>query len=61
MITHLNPLAVSLVQEVGFDIVSIWDQGGYLLRAVALIFILVVAFLIGVLVSRAFKRTQRDV
>ena len=61
MITHLNALAVSLVQEVGFDIVSIWDQGGYLLRAVALIFILVVAFLIGVLVSRAFKRTQRDV
>ena len=61
MITHLNPLAVSLVQEVGFDIVSIWDQGGFLLKAVAVVFILVVAFLIGVLVSRAFKRTQRDV
>jgi hypothetical protein len=61
MITHLNALAVSLVQEVGFDIVSLWDQGGFLLKAVALVFVLAVAFLIGVLVSRAVKRTHRDV
>ena len=36
MIVKLNILGMMLLQEVGFDLVSMWNQMGWLARAVVI-------------------------
>ena len=55
MIVKLNILGLMLLQEVGFDIVSMWKQMGWLARAVVIILGLMSAWSIGVMIDRALS------
>ena len=55
MIVQLNILGLMLLQEVGFDIVSMWKQMGWLARAVVIILGLMSAWSIGVMIDRALS------
>ena len=56
MASNFNILALVILQEVGFDIVSMWRQFGQLGRGVLLVAGLVSAYFIGVLIKRLLKR-----
>src|SRR4030095_12427228 len=56
MIVKLNILGLMLLQqEVGFDILSMWKQMGWLARAVVIILGLMSAWSIGVMIDRALS------
>lgn len=56
MIVNLNILGLMLLQqEVGFDILSMWNQMGWLARAVVIILGLMSAWSIGVMIDRALS------
>jgi biopolymer transport protein ExbB/biopolymer transport protein TolQ len=56
MIVNLNILGLMLLQqEVGFDILSMWKQMGWLARAVVIILGLMSAWSIGVMIDRALS------
>jgi len=55
MIVKLNILGLMLLQEVGFDVVSMWKQMGWLARAVVIILGLMSAWSIGVMIDRALS------
>ena len=56
MIVNLNVLGLMLLQqEVGFDILSMWNQMGWLARAVVIILGLMSAWSIGVMIDRALS------
>jgi len=55
MIVQLNILGLLLLQEVGFDIISMWKQMGWLARAVVIILGLMSAWSIGVMIDRALS------
>ena len=55
MIVKLNILGLMLLQEVGFDLVSMWKQMGWLARAVVIILGLMSAWSIGVMIDRALS------
>jgi biopolymer transport protein ExbB len=56
MIVKLNVLGLMLLQqEVGFDILSMWNQMGWLARAVVIILGLMSAWSIGVMIDRALS------
>ena len=52
----VNVLALMLLQEVGFDVVSLWSQLGYVAKGTALLLMLAIAggvvFVISKLLSR---------
>jgi hypothetical protein len=58
MIVQLSILGLLLLQAVGFDIVSIWGQVGYLGKAVVLITAIVSAWVIGVVIKRALSSSS---
>ena len=43
------------VQEVGFDVVSIWSQAGFLAKASFIFAVLAILFILGYMLSKAFK------
>ncbi len=43
------------LQEVGFDVVSLWSQGGFLAKALFIFFVLAILFILGYMLSKAFK------
>ena len=55
MIVQLNILGLLLLQEVGFDVVSMWNQMGWMARAVVIILGLMSAWSIGVMIDRALS------
>ena len=56
MIVQLNILGLLLFQgEVGFDVVSMWNQMGWLARAVVIILGVMSAWSIGVMIDRALS------
>lgn len=55
MIVNLNILGLMLLQEVGFDIVSMWNQMGWLARGVVIVLGLMSAWSIGVMIDRALS------
>ena len=55
MIVNLNMLGLMLLQEVGFDIVSMWNQMGWVARGVVIILGLMSAWSIGVMIDRALS------
>ena len=55
MIVQLNILGLMLLQEVGFDIVSMWNQMGWMARAVVIILGLMSAWSIGVMIDRGLS------
>jgi biopolymer transport protein ExbB len=56
MIVNLNVLGLMFLQgEVGFDIVSMWNQMGWLARAVVIILGVMSAWSIGVMIDRALS------
>ena len=55
MIVQLNILGLMLLQEVGFDVISMWKQMGWLARAVVIILGLMSAWSIGVMIDRALS------
>jgi biopolymer transport protein ExbB/biopolymer transport protein TolQ len=55
MIVKLNILGLMLLQEVGFDVVSMWKQMGWLARAVVIILGVMSAWSIGVMIDRALS------
>ena len=56
MIVKLNILGLMLLQqEVGFDLLSMWKQMGWLARAVVIILGLMSAWSIGVMIDRALS------
>jgi biopolymer transport protein ExbB/biopolymer transport protein TolQ len=52
MIVQLNILGLLLLQEVGFDVVSMWNQMGWMARAVVIILGIMSAWSIGVMIDR---------
>jgi len=55
MIVQLNILGLLLLQEVGFDLISMWKQMGWLARAVVIILGVMSAWSIGVMIDRALS------
>ena len=55
MIVQFNILGLLLLQEVGFDVVSMWNQMGWMARAVVIILGLMSAWSIGVMIDRALS------
>jgi biopolymer transport protein ExbB/biopolymer transport protein TolQ len=55
MSVNLNVLGLMLLQEVGFDVVSMWNQMGWMARAVVIILGLMSAWSIGVMIDRALS------
>ena len=55
MIVKLNILGLMLMQEVGFDLVTMWKQMGWLARAVVIILGIMSAWSIGVMIDRALS------
>ena len=55
MIVKLNILGLMLLQEVGFDVVSMWKQMGWMARAVVIILGVMSAWSIGVMIDRALS------
>ena len=59
MIVKVNILGLLFLQEaVGFDLVSMWNQMGWLARAVVIILGLMSAWSIGVMIDRPFRSVQ---
>jgi len=42
-------------QEVGFDVVSLWSSGSFLAKALFIFALLAILFVLGYMLSRAFK------
>lgn len=62
MFYKLNFLAVLLLQEVAFDLRSMWDQMGLIAKAVVVILALMSAWSIGVMIDRyiAFSQARKQ-
>jgi biopolymer transport protein ExbB/biopolymer transport protein TolQ len=62
MLYKLNFLAAVLLQEVGFDLRSMWDQMGLIAKAVVVILALMSAWSIGVMIDRwiAFSQARKQ-
>jgi hypothetical protein len=65
MVVKVNLLGLLLLQEVGFDIVSMWGRVGYLGKAVVLVIGIVFAWVIGAVINQALssisaRRKSRD-
>ena len=43
------------LQEVGFDVVSIWSQAGFFAKATFIFAVLAILFILGYMLSKAFK------
>ena len=43
------------VQEVGFDVVSLWSSGSLLAKALFIFVVLAILFILGYMLSKAFK------
>ena len=43
------------LQEVGFDVISMWSQAGFLAKALFIFAVLAILFVLGYMLSRAFK------
>ena len=43
------------LQEVGFDVVSLWSQTGFLAKATFIFAVLAILFILGYMLSKAFK------
>ena len=43
------------LQEVGFDVVSMWSQAGFLAKATFTFAVLAILFILGYMLSKAFK------
>ncbi|HTG72505.1 MAG TPA: hypothetical protein VMB70_01975 [Terriglobia bacterium] len=46
---------IYLQEVVGFDVVSIWSQSGYLAKASFIFAVLAILFILGYMLSKAFK------
>ena len=46
---------VIYLQEVGFDVVSMWSQSGYFARSSFIFAVLAILFILGYMLSKAFK------
>ena len=55
MLVKLNFLGLMLLQEVGFDVISMWKQMGWPARCVVIILGLMSAWSIGVMIDRALS------
>src|SRR5678816_1735319 len=62
MIVKLNILGLMLLQEVGFDIVSMWTQMGWTARIVVMLLAVMSAWSIGVMIDRyiAFSQARKQ-
>ena len=60
MIATLCMLAWIILQEVGFDIVSMWNQMGYLAKGTLLLLALLPVFLVGLLIWWIAKPRERS-
>ena len=60
MIATLCMFAWIILQEVGFDIVSMWNQMGYLAKGTLILLALAPVFLIGLFVWWITKPRQRS-
>jgi hypothetical protein len=49
---HLSVFGRMLLQEVGFDVVSMWNQFGYLAKSAVIFLVLAVAGIILLIIAR---------
>ena len=52
MLFNMQYTGFLLLQEVGFDVLTMWDQMGFLARAVVIILFIMSAWSIGVMIDR---------
>lgn len=60
MIVTLGVLAWMPLQEVGFDIVSMWSQMGFLAKGILVLLALAPLFLTGLFIWWAAKRKEKS-
>ena len=56
MLMTLDTFALMFLQEVGFDVVSIWSQTGFLAKGTFLLIALGAVFLVSLIIWRVIKR-----
>ena len=59
MFITLNVLSLMFLQEIGFDIVSIWGQTSYLAMGVVILLLLLPVFFVGLIISRIVQRKRK--